>query len=384
MKFIVAPDSFKGSMSSGCIIEIIKKAAYKVFPDCEMIGVPIADGGEGTLDAIVSYVHGEYQPVTVKNTLGVDIQAKYGILNQESAIIEMAVASGLTLISEELRNPLNTTTYGTGQLIKHALDKGYRKINIAIGGSGTNDGGIGAMAALGVRFLDKDGCEVEPVGRSLIRIADIDLSNLHPELAKADITVMCDVNNPLLGPAGATYVYGPQKGGDSVILDQLEQGMENYSNVIKKIFHVDIAGQKGAGAAGGLGGALMFFTGARLQSGISTLLKLIKFDELLKETDLVITGEGRMDEQSAYGKVASGIGLLCKENGVPVVAIVGGMGKGADTIYDYGIDSMISAVNAPMSLDYAMEHAEDLLQDAAERLFRLIRVGMVMKTNNRT
>ncbi len=379
MKFIVAPDSFKGSLSSACIIDRIKKAGYKIFPDCEMIGVPIADGGEGTLEAIISYAHGEYQQVAVKNTLGMEIQAKYGVLNQEVAIIEMAEASGLTLISEDVRNPLNTTTYGTGQLIEHALSKGYKKIVIAIGGSGTNDGGIGAMAALGVRFLDKDGVIVEPVGKSLIKIADIDITNLHPKLTKADITVMCDVNNPLLGPMGATYVYGPQKGGSSDILEQLEQGMENYVAVIKELFQIDISNKKGAGAAGGLGAALMFFTGAKLQSGISTLLKLIRFEELLEGADLVITGEGRIDEQSAYGKVPSGIGQLCKEKGVPVIAIVGGIGKGANTIYDYGVDSILSIVNAPMSLSDAMEHGEELLEDAAERLFRVLRVGTMLK-----
>lgn len=379
MKMIFAPDSFKGSLSSIQVIEVLKVAAYKIFPDCEIIGIPIADGGEGTVEAIVLCSKGEYKQIKVKNTLGEDVLSTYGIFHNDSVIIEMASASGLTLISPEQRNPLYTTTFGTGQLIKDALDKGYTKINIAIGGSGTNDGGIGAMSALGVKFLDQEGKEVKPIGESLIQIIDIDIAGIHPLISKAEFTIMCDVNNPLLGPNGATYVYGPQKGADEKILEQLEEGMKNYANVIERKFHRNIANEPGAGAAGGLGAALQLFTGAKLKPGISTILEIINFKEALENVDLVITGEGMIDWQSAFGKVPSGVGLLCKEKGIPVIAIVGGMGKAAQDIYQYGIESIITTINAEMNLEEAMERAEELLLDAAERMFKVINIGMKIK-----
>ena len=383
MKMIFAPDSFKGSLSSLRVIEILKEAAYKVFPDLEIVGVPIADGGEGTMEAMVSFLKGKYKEVRVKDTLGNEIKAAYGILNDDSIIIEMASASGLTLIPMEKRNPLYTTTYGTGQMIKDALDEGFSKITIAIGGSGTNDGGIGAMTALGVKFLDKHGKVVEPIGKSLVEIADIDISGIHPRISQTEFTVMCDVTNPLLGPNGATYVYGPQKGANKKELDFLELGMKNYARVIEKKYYVEISNQSGAGAAGGLGAALMFFVNAKLKSGISTMLEKINFDNLLENTCCVITGEGMLDWQSAKGKVISGIGLACKKKGVPVIAIVGGMGKGAVEIYQCGVDSIMPAINAVMGLDEAMGNADELLLNAAERTFRMLKVGMEINNSER-
>ena len=379
MKMIFAPDSFKGSLSSIQVIELLKEAAYKVFPDIEIIGVPIADGGEGTKEALVSFLSGKYKHIKVKNTLGKEISASYGVLDKESVIIEMASASGLTLISNEKRNPLYTTTYGTGEMIKDALENGFTNITIAIGGSGTNDGGIGAMSALGVKFLDKSGKEVKPIGQSLIDIVDIDISEIHPQIHKADFTVMCDVTNHLLGPEGATYVYGPQKGGNKEELDYLESGMRNYAKVIEDKFHIDITNIAGAGAAGGLGAALMVFANAKLKSGISTVLEKIHFEDFLEGASCVLTGEGMLDWQSASGKVVAGIGLLCKKKEIPVIAIVGGMGEGALDIYQYGIDSIVPAINAAMDMEEAMERAEELLLNAAERTFRLIKVGMMMK-----
>lgn len=379
MKMIFAPDSFKGSLSSKQIIEVLKVAAFKMYPECEIVGIPMADGGEGTIEAIISSRNGEYKYMKVKNTLGEDINSMYGIFDKDSVIIEMASASGLTLIPKEKRNPLYTTTYGTGQLIKNALDEGYRKIYIAIGGSGTNDGGIGAMSALGVKFLDKSGKEVKPIGESLIHIDDIDISNVHPMISKAEFTVICDVNNPLLGPNGATYVYGPQKGADEKILEQLEEGMKNYAKVIEKIFNVNIVDEPGAGAAGGLGAALLLFTSAKLKRGINTVLELINFEEHLNNVDLVVTGEGELDWQSTFGKVISGIGTLCKEKGIPAVAIVGGMGKEAQKIYQYGIESIMPTINCVMKLEDAMNKADELLLDAANRMFRMINIGIKMK-----
>lgn len=376
MKVLVAPDSFKGSMDSNHIIELVEKASKKVFDKCEIVKVPIADGGEGTVAAMVSILNGEIRELQVNNPLYETVFAKYGIINKDTVIIEMAQASGLPLVKEIYRNPLYTTTYGTGELIKNALDEGYKKIIIAIGGSATNDGGIGAMEALGVRFLDENGDVVKGVGKSLINIASVDITNIHSKVKTAEIIVMCDVENPLTGQNGATYVYGAQKGAGEAELRYLEEGMLNYSSVIKKEFNIDLAKIVGAGAAGGLGGALMVFLGAKLQSGIKTILETIDFNKLLQGVDLVVTGEGKLDYQSTCGKVISGIGELCKAKNVPVVAIVGSMGEGSELIYDFGVNSVITTVNGVMELEEAIKDSDKLLLDAAERMFRLIKLGM--------
>ena len=275
---------------------------------------------------MISALNGTYRRLTVHGPLMEEAQSFYGEFEGDSAIIEMAAASGLPMVPADRRNPLNTTTYGTGELIRDALDRGYRKISIAIGGSATNDGGMGAMRALGVRFLDDQGNELEGRGRDLTRVADIDVSRMHPAVAQAGFTVMCDVTNPLTGPDGATYTFGKQKGGTPEILDVLEGGMVRYAALLKEKLGVDVDKIPGSGAAGGLGAAFCVFLKATLKSGIDTVLDLVHFNELLEGVDLVVTGEGRMDWQSAFGKVPSGIGQRCKERGIPVVAIVGGMG----------------------------------------------------------
>jgi glycerate kinase len=261
-------------------------------------------------------------------------------------------------------------------LIKDALDSGYRKISIAIGGSATNDGGMGAMRALGIRFLDSNGQELEGTGSDLVNVVDIDISSIHSAVSEAEFTVMCDVNNPLTGPDGATFTFGKQKGGTPEILEELEHGMKNYASVIQKKLGIDVDKIAGSGAAGGLGAALCVFLQAELKSGIETVLDLIDFDTLLEGTDLVITGEGRIDWQSAFGKVPSGIGMRCKKMNVPAVALVGGMGDGAEKIYEFGVDSMISTINGAMDIEEALERAEELYSGAADRLFRMVRVGM--------
>lgn len=306
-----------------------------------------------------------------------ETEASYGVFHGDSAIIEMAAASGLPMVPTEKRNPLNTTTYGTGELIKDALDHGYRKLSIAIGGSATNDGGMGAMSALGVRFLDAEGNVLTGVGSDLEKVADIDMSGLHPAVAEAEITVMCDVTNPLTGPDGATYTFGKQKGGTPEILDRLEAGMKKYAALMREK-GMDVENQAGAGAAGGLGAALCGYLKANLKSGIETVLDLIDFDGLLEGTDLVVTGEGRIDWQSAFGKVPSGIGMRCKAKGVPAVAIVGGMGDGAEKIYEFGVESIVPTINGAMDIEEALERAEELYANAADRTFRMIRVGMQM------
>ncbi len=376
MKFLFASDSFKGTLSSEKIIELLNTSAKKVFPHCETSGVPIADGGEGTVDAVIAVTKGEIRRVKVHGPLMEETTAPYGVFHGDSAIIEMAAASGLPMIPAEKRNPLHTTTYGTGELIKDALDAGFRKLSIAIGGSATNDGGMGAMRALGVRFLDREGRELEGCGRDLIRVADLDVSGLHPGVAEAEITVMCDVNNPLTGPDGATYTFGKQKGGTPPVLDELEAGMKQYRQVLEEKLGMDVDKIPGAGAAGGLGAALCVFLHANLKSGIETVLDLIGFDDLLDGVDLVVTGEGRIDWQSAFGKVPSGVGARCRARGIPAVAVVGGMGNGAEKIYEFGIDSILPTINGAMEIGEALERAEELYAGAADRMFRLVKVGM--------
>lgn len=376
MKLLFASDSFKGTLSSEQIIQLLTDSANRIFPGCETVGVPIADGGEGTVDAVIAVTKGSLRTVKVHGPLMEDTSASYGVFHGNSAVIEMAAASGLPMVPTQKRNPLHTTTYGTGELIKDALDNGYRRLSIAIGGSATNDGGMGAMRALGVRFLDHDGKELSGTGADLGKVADIDVSGLHPAVKDAAITVMCDVNNPLTGPDGATYTFGKQKGGTPEILDELEAGMKQYAAVMRDKLGLDVENLAGAGAAGGLGAALCGYLHAELKSGIETVLDLIDFDGLLEGTDLVVTGEGRIDWQSAFGKVPSGVGMRCKAKHIPAVAIVGGMGNGAEKIYEFGVDSIIPTINGAMDIEEALDRAEELYVSAADRTFRMIRAGM--------
>lgn len=379
MKFLFASDSFKGTLSSEKIIELLTESAQEIFPGCETAGTLIADGGEGTVDAVIAMTKGSLISVPVHGPLMEETSAFYGKINENSAIIEMAAASGLPMVPENLRNPLNTTSYGTGELIKDALDKGFRNISIALGGSATNDGGMGAMSALGVKFYDKEGNLLEGRGSDLEKVAKVDISGLHPAVAETKFTVMCDVNNPLTGQDGATYTFGKQKGGTPEILDRLEAGMKSYAAVAGEALGMDIDHIAGAGAAGGLGAAVCGFLKAELKSGIETVLDLINFDQMLEGVDVVITGEGRIDWQSAFGKVPSGIGMRCKKKGIPAIAIVGGMGNGAEKIYEFGVESIISTINGAMEIGEALDRAEELYKGAADRMFRFLKVGMSIK-----
>lgn len=293
MKLLFASDSFKGSLTSEQTIELLTKAANEVFDDPETIGVPVADGGEGTVDAIVKAEKGEIVTCSVHGPLMEKIDAGYGVINGDQAVIEMSAASGLPLVLEDKRNPMNTTSFGSGELILHALDKGYRKLYIAIGGSATNDGGMGCARALGARFLDRNGNELVGSGRDLINVHSIDMTAFDPRIKECSITVMCDVKNPLCGKDGATYTFGAQKGATPVIQAELEEGMCNYRDVIKKDFGIDCDSIEGGGAAGGLGAALRVFFDGKMRSGIEVVLDLIGFDERLEGVDLVVTGEGK-------------------------------------------------------------------------------------------
>lgn len=379
MKFLFAPDSFKGSLSSKDIIRLLTEEAEKIFPGCECVSVPMADGGEGTMEVLVDINNGKFVTVPVKGPLFEDVEAVYGVLDENTAIIEMAAASGLPMVPADLRDPMNTTTYGTGELIKHALDAGYRNIIIGVGGSATNDGGIGAMGALGVKFLDKDGNEVYLGGKGLADIADIDVSGIHPAVAESTFTVMCDVTFPLLGPNGATYVFGPQKGADEERLVALEAGMTNYVKVIEAKTGEYIGDKPSTGAAGGLSAALMVFLKAKLQSGIQTCLQLSDFDNKLEGVDVVISGEGRADHQSANGKVLYGVGTSAAKKGIPAIAIVGSMLPGAEGLYDCGITSIIPTVNGIMKLDDAIANAEALFRGAAYRTLMIVKAGYEIK-----
>ena len=379
MKLLFASDSFKGSLSSEDTVKLLTRAAKDVFGTCITSGVPVADGGEGTVDAVIAAENGEKLIIPVHGPLGEETEAFYGVFGNHQAIIEMAAASGLPMVPEEKRNPLYTTTYGTGELILDALNRGFTDISIAIGGSATNDGGMGCVRALGVRFYDEAGEELFGFGKDLARIAKMDVSSLDPRLNDAKITVMCDVTNPLCGPDGATYTFGKQKGATPEIQAELEAGMQHYRDLLIEQFGIDCDQIPGAGAAGGLGAALKVFLHGEMKSGIDTVLDLIHFDERLEGVDLVVTGEGRTDWQSCFGKVMQGVGMRAKAKGIPVLGLSGSLGQSALDICNYGVSSLMTTVNAPMPLSEALDRAEELYYDAAVRMFRFVKTGMEMR-----
>jgi glycerate kinase len=379
MKIIIAPDSFKGSLSAFEVIDCIRERALKAFPDAGIKEVPIADGGDGTVAALVHAANGRTIETTARDPLGRIITCRYGDVSG-TAVIGMSEASGLALLKDSERNPLETSSHGTGDMIKKALDDGFKDILIGIGGSATNDGGTGAMQALGMSFFREDGSEISRMcGAELESIARIDDSAMDKRLKDTRITVMCDVTNPLTGPNGATYVYGPQKGGTPDILDRLENGMKSYASLLNAWAGYGAAGDAGAGAAGGIGAALHVFAGAQLCRGIEAVLDLVRFDELLKDTDVVITGEGRVDSQSACGKVIHGIAQRAKAAGVPVVVIAGSVGEGAQAVYPLGINAIVPLPDAPMTLEHCIQNASELMRQAADRVFSLIGIGRSLK-----
>ena len=372
MKLIFASDNFKGSLPSRRTAELLTRAAREAFGACECIGVPIADGGEGTVDAVIEALKGEKVTVMVHDPLMNRIQASYGFAG-DRAIIEMATASGLTLVPEALRDPLNTTTYGTGELILNALSRGCRELYIAIGGSATNDGGMGCLRALGARFLDKYGNELSGCGKDLAEVSTINLAHLDSRLSDATITVLCDVKNPLCRENGATYTFSKQKGATPETMKLLENGMQNYRDVIRRQFDIDCDTVEGAGAAGGLGAALKVFLHAKMQSGIETVLDLIGFDDLLIGADLVVTGEGRADAQSVCGKVMQGVALRARARGIPVYGLCGSLADCAELLCDCGVTSLYSLVDENTGVEEAMTNAGEVYYHAAVRMFSQIK-----------
>ena len=376
MKILIAPDSFKGSATSKKAAEAIGKGVQLVFPKSELIEIPVADGGEGTVEALTDSLRGKVIKKKVQGPLGDPVEAEYGILPGDIAVIEMASASGLPLISENKRNPLLTSTFGTGQLILDALEKGCREIILGIGGSATNDGGTGMARALGFSFLDSHGNELPEGGGALTVLADIDDSNIDKRILETKILVACDVTNPLTGSEGASHIYGAQKGASQADIKHLDEALGRLAEIVNSKYCRANENIPGAGAAGGLGYGLMEFCGGELKSGIEIILDLIKFDSYLDDVDLVISGEGRIDGQSVYGKVPVGVAGRAKKKNIPVLVIAGDIGLNVEAVYDHGIDAVMSSVNKAMSLEEAMSRSYELLIDSSSRAMRMIKIGM--------
>jgi glycerate kinase len=377
MKVVIAPQAFKGSLEAPEVAEAIGRGIKQVWPRSELVILPVADGGEGTVRAMVQASGGRSITTRVLGPLGQPVNASWGILGDgETAVIEMAAASGLPLLRRADRDPLRATTYGTGEVIRHALDQGVRKLIVGIGGSATNDGGAGMAEALGARLLDEAGRDLPRGGGALGRLDRIDTSSLDPRLQDVEVQVACDVNNPLTGPSGASHVYGPQKGADTAMVRELDANLERYAEILKRDLSRDVRDIPGAGAAGGLGAGLLAFTRARLCPGVDIVFEAIKLDQHLQDAQLVFTGEGRMDSQDVYGKAPMEVAKRAHRLGIPSVAIVGSTGRDYRVVFDHGLDAVIGTVNRPMSLDRAIAETGRLIAEAAMRACRLIAAGM--------
>lgn len=370
--FLFASDSLKGTLSSVEAARLLGEAAHRHFPGCVCEVVPMADGGEGTAAALVDACGGELRWACVSDPLGRPMEAAYALLPGGRAVVEMAAASGLPLLSPGERNPLLTSTFGTGELVRAALDAGARDVTMALGGSATNDGGLGMARALGVRLLDAGGRELAGRGADLARVARLDLAGLDPRVAAADFHLMCDVDNPLTGAHGASAVFGPQKGATPEMVAELDAGMRSYARVLSAAFGRDFD-VPGAGAAGGLAAGCMAFLGARAESGVARVLELTGFSARLARADLCVTGEGHADAQTARGKVVAGVAAACARAGVPCVAVVGGMDAGAAKLP--GLTAAVPTAIDAMPLEEALGRAEELYALAAERLFSLLALG---------
>ena len=376
MKVVLAPQTFKGSISALEAARAMSEGVRRVVSDAETVPVPVADGGDGTLETLVASSGGEIRTSEVTGPLGEGVTALWGAMGDgNTAVIEMARTSGLVLVPVEKRDPLKTTTYGLGEVIAHALDTGFRRFIIGIGGSATNDGGAGMAQALGVRLLDNSGGELRRGGFLLNLLNSIDMSGLDPRARDSEFLVACDVNNPLCGPEGASAVYGPQKGATPEMVEMLDRALALLDEVVYRDIGVAMADIPGSGAAGGLGGGLIAFLGGKLRSGVDIVLETVGLDRHLKGADLVITGEGQLDCQTVYNKAPIGVARLAKAWGIPVVAISGSLGRGFTDVHEHGIDAVAAITSAPMTLDESSERAAALIADATEEAMRFMKVG---------
>lgn len=372
MKIVIAPDSFKGSASAIEVAEAIAAGWHRVFPKATIELVPMADGGEGTMEALVDATGGVTKTIKVQDPLGRSIDASFGILGDgKTAIVEVAAASGLPLLSPQERNPLITTTYGTGQLIRRALEEGISRLLIGLGGSATVDGGAGLVSAMGARLLSSSGNPIGPGGGSLGDLAKIEPGELPQLLGKVEVLAACDVDNPLTGPQGAAAVFGPQKGATPESVVELDRNLAHFAKIISRDLGMEVGSLPGAGAAGGLGAGLVAFLGAKLVPGIQMVISSVRLEEKLTGADLVITGEGRLDGQSARGKTPMGVAQLAAKYKIPVLAIGGSIADDASLLYNEGIGAMLSIAPGPITLDEAIGQGKELLVETGERAARV-------------
>ncbi|WNB92604.1 glycerate kinase [Bacillus sp. NEB1478] len=377
MKIVIAPDSFKESLTAAEVCSAIESGFQKVLPDAEYVHVPIGDGGEGTVQSVVDATGGRIVAVEATGPLGNKVEAFYGITGDgKTAVIEMAAASGLHLVPWELRNPLITTTFGTGELILDALDKKVERIVLGLGGSATNDGGAGMAQALGAKFSDVNGKELSYGGEALGELLSIDVSGLDPRLKSVKVDVACDVTNPLTGPLGASAVFGPQKGATPEMVVLLNNCLTRYAEVIERNLAIDVDQLPGAGAAGGLGAGVVAFLEGELQSGIDLVLDVVGFEKTVRDADLVITGEGRIDSQTVQGKAPVGVAKRAKSvvRSVPVIAIAGSIGEGYEAVYEHGIDAVFSVVNGVVTLEKALADGAVNVEQTAQNIARVLKM----------
>jgi glycerate 2-kinase len=379
MKIVIAPDSYKESLSALEVATEIEAGFREIFPAARYLKLPMADGGEGTVAAMVAATGGRLVQVQVRGPLGAPVQACFGLTGDgRTAVVEMAAASGLALIAPGLRNPLLTTSYGTGELIRAALDAGASRLIIGIGGSATNDGGAGMLQALGVRLLDRSGCELPPGGGSLGELDRIEVSGLDPRLKACRVDAACDVDNPLTGPKGASAVFGPQKGATPEMVAQLDRNLSRYASVIFRDLGAQVDSLPGAGAAGGMGAALYACLGARLRPGIEIVIEAVGLEQELRDADLVITGEGRIDSQTLHGKTPIGVARLAKRYGIPVLGIAGCLAADAGVVHEQGIDAVFSVLRRPGSVEEAYENAAANLRAASRNIAAALKVALEM------
>lgn len=378
MKIVIAPDSFKESLSASDIAMAIKEGFAQIYPNAQYTLLPVADGGEGTVEAMVKALDGHIINTIITDPLGAKGSAFYGISgDNQCAIIEMAAASGLERVPTDKRDAKITTSYGTGELIKDALDKGTQKFIIGIGGSATNDGGSGMLQALGVKLLDKSGNQIGYGGQALAALETIDIRQMDRRLKHCIFEVACDVTNPLTGDNGASAIFGPQKGATIADIKLLDKNLKHFANIIKKEFNIDVENIPGTGAAGGMGAALLAFLNAKLRPGIEIITEVLKLDDLIKNADLVITGEGKLDHQSINGKVPVGVANIAKKYNKPVIAIVGSLGDNAEIVYPYGISAMFSILSKISTLSEALDPntARNNVFQSARNIAAALKIG---------